>query len=80
MPQKLRFRRPGRHVARAVIRDPDEHTVFDERGAVRSVQAADVSLPADALEAIWSPLHLERLARTYWKYLSRVASIEYSGA
>ena len=26
---------------------------------------------ADVLE-IWSPMYLERLARTYWKYLSRV--------
>ena len=28
--------------------------------------------PADELDAIWSPMHLERLARTYWRYLSRV--------
>src|SRR5207245_5206544 len=24
------------------------------------------------LEQIWSPMHLERLARTYWRFLSRV--------
>jgi hypothetical protein len=41
-------------------------------GAVRSVQAADVSLPASALEALWSPVNLERLARTYWRFLTRV--------
>ena len=29
-------------------------------------------MPAEELDAIWSPMHLERLARTYWKYLSRV--------
>ena len=29
-------------------------------------------MPARELDAIWSPMHLERLARTYWKYLSRV--------
>ena len=45
---------------------------MDEHGAVRSVQAADISLPEDELDAIWTPMHLERLARTYWKYLSRV--------
>jgi hypothetical protein len=61
-----------RHVADAVIRDPEEHTTFDAQGAVRSVQAADLTMPESELEAIWSPMHLERLARTYWKYLSRV--------
>ena len=64
--------RGERRVADAVIRDPEEHTVMDARGAVRSVQAADLSMPAQELDAIWSPMHLERLARTYWKYLSRV--------
>jgi len=61
-----------RRVADSVIRDPEEHTVMDERGAVRSIQAADISMPAAELEAIWTPMHLERLARTYWRYLSRV--------
>jgi hypothetical protein len=61
-----------RRVADAVIRDPEEHTSFDENGAVRSIQAADLTMPEHELDAIWSPMHLERLARTYWKYLSRV--------
>jgi hypothetical protein len=61
-----------RQVANAVIRDPEEHTSFDEHGAVRSIQAADLTMPEHELDAIWSPMHLERLARTYWKYLSRV--------
>jgi hypothetical protein len=69
---KLLNRRGDRRVADAVIRDPTEHTGFDEHGAVRSIQAADLMLPADQLEEIWTPMHLERLARTYWKYLSRV--------
>jgi hypothetical protein len=60
-----------RRIAKAVLVDPDEHTTMDERGAVRSVQAADLTLPAAALEEIWSPMHLERLARTYWRFLSR---------
>jgi hypothetical protein len=59
-------------IADAVIRDPIEHTVMDEHGAVRSTQAADISMPAQTLEALWDPMHLERLARTYWSYLSRV--------
>src|SRR5215217_7359975 len=61
-----------RRIAHAVIRDPAQSTVMDERGAVRSTQAADISLPESELQAIWTPMHLERLARTYWKYLSRV--------
>jgi hypothetical protein len=69
----MRLRRPReRRLADAVIADPEEHTVMDERGGVRSTQAADLELPVDELDAVWSPMHLERLARTYWKYLSRV--------
>jgi hypothetical protein len=29
-------------------------------------------MPVQTLDALWSPMHLERLARTYWSYLSRV--------
>ena len=47
-------------------------TVVDGAGAVRSVQAADLTLAAADLEAIWTPMHLERLARTYWRFLTRV--------
>jgi len=65
-------RRSERRIANAVIRDPEQHTVMDEHGGVRSIQAADVTMPAEELDSIWSGMHLERLARTYWKYLSRV--------
>src|SRR5207237_9082829 len=41
------------------------------RGAVESIQAAELSLPEDAVSRIWTPMHLERLARTYWRFLSR---------
>jgi hypothetical protein len=50
----------------------DDDTGMDGRtGAVRSVQTAEVVLPAGSIEALWSPLYLERLARTYWWFLSR---------
>ena len=62
----------ARERAQAVIRDPPRHTSFDERGAVHSIQAADLTMSPEALDELWSPMHLERLARTYWKYLSRV--------
>jgi len=58
-------------VARATIADPAEHTTMGADGAVRSVQGADLTLPSAALEEIWSPMHLERLARTYWRFLTR---------
>jgi hypothetical protein len=61
-----------RPVASAVIADPEQHTVMDAGGAVRSIQAANVDMPEERLEMLWTPMHLERLARTYWKYLSRV--------
>jgi hypothetical protein len=55
-----------------VIADPEQHTTMDSSGAVRSVQAADITMPQGDLIEIWTPMYLERLARTYWKYLSRV--------
>ena len=59
------------HIAHAVLVSPADHTTMDAQGAVRSVQAADLTLPVEALDEIWSPMHLERLARTYWRFLSR---------
>jgi len=54
----------------------------DERGAVRSVQAADLTLPAAELERLWSPAQLERLAATYWRFLTRatlgLVRVDYS--
>jgi hypothetical protein len=57
----------------ATIANLRDTTSVDARtGAVRSVQAADVYLGEAELAAIWSPAHLERLARTYWRFLTRV--------
>ena len=57
----------------ATIANLEDDTSEDRAtGAVRSVQAADLFLASEALEQIWSPVHLERLARTYWRFLSRV--------
>jgi hypothetical protein len=69
---KLLNRDAERPVVHAAIADPEHHTVMDSGGAVRSIQAANVDVPQAELEAIWDPMHLERLARTYWSYLSRV--------
>lgn len=51
----------------------EDRTTEDPRtGAMRSVQAADLDLPEQALRELWSPMYLERLARTYWRFLQRV--------
>jgi hypothetical protein len=55
----------------AVLHTPTDETAMDEHGAVRSVQGADIILPEEALDGIWDPEHLERLARTYWRSLTR---------
>jgi hypothetical protein len=58
---------------RAVIADLDDSTSLDRTtGAVRSVQKADLLIEESALREIWTPAHLERLARTYWRFLTRV--------
>jgi hypothetical protein len=43
-----------------------------ETGAVASVQEAEVTVPSDLLAELWRPESLERLARAYWAWLSRV--------
>ncbi len=69
----LRGRRRSARSARAVIVDLDDSTALDrDTGAVRSVQKADLVIEADALGEIWTPAHLERLARTYWRFLTRI--------
>jgi hypothetical protein len=69
-------RRTNRHrprTAEAVIAGARSSTSLDDStGAVRSVQTAEVLMDTDALEQIWSAEYLERLARTYWRFLSRV--------
>jgi hypothetical protein len=50
----------------------DATSVDAQTGAVRSVQTADLQLGAERLAELWSPISLERLARTYWRFLTRV--------
>jgi hypothetical protein len=40
---------------------------------IGSKQMAEVTLPRSELERLWSPEYLERLARTYWRFLTRVS-------
>jgi hypothetical protein len=69
----IRARGGARGRARASIeRLTNDTTVDKETGAVRSVQRADLQIEREALEEIWTPVQLERLARTYWRFLTRV--------
>jgi hypothetical protein len=66
-----------------VVTDSRSLTSLDDAtGAVRSVQSAVVSLPPQELERVWTAEYLERLARTYWRFLSRVTlgliQVDYS--
>jgi hypothetical protein len=45
----------------------------DPNGSVKSRETAEVTLPRSELERIWTPEYLERLARTYWRFLTRVS-------
>jgi hypothetical protein len=68
-----RRRRHSRRLpAHAVIVSPRQSTVVQRDGAVRSVQTAELTLEAADLERLWTPANLENLARTYWRFLSRV--------
>ena len=60
-------------VARTTIDSPEEHTTTGADGAVLSVQSADITLPEDAMVELWSAHNLERLARTYWRFLTRIS-------
>ncbi|MCX6394290.1 MAG: hypothetical protein NTY57_05490 [Solirubrobacterales bacterium] len=60
------------HQTPAEVTDLEDETLTAANGAVRSVQSATVELPAEALDELWNSRYLERLARTYWAYLSRV--------
>jgi hypothetical protein len=60
-------------MAHATITNLRDSTSADrETGAVRSIQAADMLLSEEALKELWSPISLERLARTYWRFLPRM--------
>lgn len=58
--------------ARAVIVSPRESAVVARDGAVRSVQSAELTVSREELDSLWNATNLENLARTYWRFLSRV--------
>ncbi len=65
-------RRRRQHPAHPVIVSPRKSTVIQRDGAVRSVQSAEITIDEREMEDLWTPANLENLARTYWRFLSRV--------
>ena len=68
-PRRLLERRRRARARVLIVHVPQ--TGSSEDGAVGSRQVAEVILPRAELEKLWSPEYLERLARTYWSFLSR---------
>jgi hypothetical protein len=64
-------RRRAQLPAEIRIVDPEGAPTIDADGAARSVQAAELTIPTGELVELWSPETLERLARTYWRFLER---------
>lgn len=63
---------PVERIARVrIVEHPESHDEPD--GSITSRQEAQISLPREELERIWTPEYLERLARTYWRYLTRIS-------
>jgi hypothetical protein len=52
---------------------PVPRTPRDPDAGIGSKQVAEVTLPRAEFERLWSPENLERLARTYWRFLSRIS-------
>jgi hypothetical protein len=68
-PRRLLERRRRAQVQVRIVRVPQP--AASEDGGVGSRQVAEVTLPRTELDKIWSPEYLERLARTYWSFLTR---------
>jgi hypothetical protein len=68
-PRRLLERRRSARARVRILELPESE--YDCDGPIGSMQAAELTLPRAELERIWSPEHLERLARTYWSFLTR---------
>lgn len=63
-----------RREARARVHIVDEpESESPAGGPVTSRQIAEVTVPRSELDPLWTPEHLEMLARTYWRFLTRVS-------
>ena len=70
-PRRLIRRRREARARVTIVREAQAAGAAD--GSITTRQVADVTVPRDELERIWSPEYLERLARTYWRFLTRIS-------
>jgi hypothetical protein len=72
--RELERRREARARVR-LVREPEAESMVDSPpgGSVTTRQSADVTLPRTELDRIWTAEYLERLARTYWRFLTRIS-------
>jgi hypothetical protein len=78
-PRRLLERRRKAMARVSVVKQPETDSNAD--GSVTSRNIADITVPVPELERIWNTEYLERLASTYWRFLTRVSlgliQIEY---
>jgi hypothetical protein len=70
-PRRLIERRQRARARVQLVRQPRSEYAAD--GSIGSKQVAEVTLPREELDRVWSAEYLERLARTYWRFLTRVS-------
>jgi hypothetical protein len=70
-PRRLFLRNKEVRARVKLVQLPESGSSSD--GSVTTKQVADVTLPQSELERIWNTEYLERLARTYWLWLSRIS-------
>jgi hypothetical protein len=62
-----------RHARARVSLIRDQRSEYGPDGGIGSKQLAEVTLPREELDGVWSAEHLERFARTYWRFLTRIS-------
>jgi hypothetical protein len=70
-PRKLLARHREAKARVRVVKQPE--TTSNSDGSVTSRNIADITVPPTELEKIWNTEYLERLAATYWRFLTRVS-------
>jgi hypothetical protein len=70
-PRRLLAKRREAKARVSVVKQPETESNAD--GSVTSRNTADVTVPTTELDRMWNTEYLERLARTYWRFLTRVS-------
>src|SRR4051812_29352033 len=70
-PRRIWRQRSDARARVSIVGRPENSSAPD--GSVTTKQVADIHPPQSELDRIWSPEYLERLARTYWRFLTRIS-------